>query len=289
MNQKNAPWLLLLASAMWGSSFVASKICLNGGLLQFEAVFFRFALATVLSLLLFWKDLRRTTKKALRAGVVVGITTVGSYTLEMFGLTLTQTTKAAFLTTTNIVMMPFLYLLFCGVRPKLKSLAAAVLAMTGVGFLSLTEGFGTFAVGDALLLCDALFYGLNSIAVLKLAGEESRIQITFYQFLTTAVVMGLLSVAQGFSGNYTAPVLGAVLYQATIPTVACFLIKNLAIKYMDPVRCTLILATESVFCALVSRLVFQDVLTLRMWLGVVLIAAGVLVEILEKKPKTAAA
>ena len=289
MNQKNAPWLLLLASAMWGSSFVASKICLNGGLLQFEAVFFRFALATVLSLLLFWKDLRRTTKKALRAGVVVGITTVGAYTLEMFGLTLTQTTKAAFLTATNIVMMPFLYLLFCGVRPKLKSLAAAVLAMTGVGFLSLTEGFGTFAVGDVLLLCDALFYGLNSIAVLKLAGEESRIQITFYQFLTTAVVMGLLSVAQGFSGNYTAPVLGAVLYQATIPTVACFLAKNLAIKYMDPVRCTLILATESVFCALVSRLVFHDVLTLRMWLGVVLIAAGVLVEILEKIPKTAAA
>ena len=38
MNQKNAPWLLLLASAMWGSSFVASKICMNGGMRQFEGV-----------------------------------------------------------------------------------------------------------------------------------------------------------------------------------------------------------------------------------------------------------
>ena len=281
LNQKNAPWLLLMASAMWGSSFVASKICMNGGLRQFEAVFFRFGLATLLTFLIFFRQLRHPHRRAVRTGVVVGLITASSYALEMFGITMTQANKASFLTATNIVMMPFLYFLFCHVRPRMRSLGAAALAFTGVGFLSLTNGFGSFALGDALLLADALTYGLNSIAVATLAGEDSRVEISFYQFLTTTAVMGVLSLFQGFGGSCTPAAAAALLYQAGIPTVACFIIKNIAIRYMDPVRCTMILSTESVFCAIVSWLLLREVMTPRMLLGAALIFAGVLMEVVR--------
>ncbi|MDY3281737.1 DMT family transporter [Dysosmobacter sp.] len=280
MNQKNAPWLLLLTSAMWGSSFVASKICMNGGMRQFETVFFRFGLATLLTFVLFYRQLRRPHRRAVRTGIIVGLITVCSYTLEMFGITMTQASKASFLTATNIVMMPFLYFLFCHVKPRLGSVGAAVLAFTGVGFLSLTDGFGSFALGDALLLSDALTYGLNSIAVAMLAGEESRVEISFYQFLTTTAVMGVLSLFQGFSAGYTAPAVAALVYQAGLPTVACYILKNMAIRYMGPVRCTMILSTESIFCAIVSRVLLHEVLTPRMLLGAALILTGVLMEVL---------
>ena len=279
MNQKNAPWLLLLASAMWGSSFVASKICMNGGMRQFETVFFRFGLATLLTLALFFRQLRHPHRRAVRAGVVIGLITACSYALEMFGITMTQANKASFLTATNIVMTPFLYFLICHVRPRLRSLAAAVLAVTGVGLLSLTNGFGSFALGDALLLTDALTYGLNSIAVAALAGEESRVEISFYQFLTTAAATGVLALFQGFSPSYTAPAMAAVLYQAGLPTVVCYILKNMAIRYLNPVRCTMILSTESIFCTLVSWVLLREVLTPRMLLGAMLIFAGVLVEV----------
>lgn len=281
MNQKNAPWLLLLTSAMWGSSFVASKICMNGGMRQFETVFFRFALATLLTLVLFFRQLRHPHRRAVRTGVIVGLITVCSYALEMFGITMTQANKASFLTATNIVMTPFLYFLICHVRPRLRSLAAAVLAFTGVGFLSLTNGFGSFALGDALLLTDALTYGLNSIAVAALAGEESRVEISFYQFLTTAAATGVLALFQGFSPSYTAPAMAAVLYQAGLPTVACYILKNMAIRYLNPVRCTMILSTESIFCTIVSWVLLRERLTLQMLLGATLIFAGVLVEVLS--------
>ena len=73
----------------------------------------------------------------------------------------------------------------------------------------------------------------------------------------------------------------ALLEQAGIPTVACFIIKNIAIRYMDPVRCTMILSTESVFCAIVSWLLLREVMTPRMLLGAALIFAGVLMEVLR--------
>ena len=280
MNQKNAPWLLLLTSAMWGSSFVASKICMNGGMRQFETVFFRFGLASLLTFSIFFRQLRHPNRRAVRTGIIVGLITVCSYTLEMFGISLIQANKASFLTATNIVMMPFLYFLFCHVKPKLSSLVAAVLAFTGVGFLSLTDGFGSFALGDALLLADALTYGLNSISVAMLAGEDSRVEISFYQFLTTTAVMGVLALFQGFSPSYTVPAVAALVYQAGLPTVVCYILKNMAIRYMDPVRCTMILSTESIFCTIVSWLLLKEVLTPRMLLGAILILTGVLVEVL---------
>ena len=38
MNEKRASGLLMLAAAMWGSSFVASKYCMNIGMQTFEEI-----------------------------------------------------------------------------------------------------------------------------------------------------------------------------------------------------------------------------------------------------------
>lgn len=281
MNRKTASWLLLAASAMWGSSFVASKHCINSGMLQFEIVFYRFFLGTILTALVFRRQLRRPARSALRTGAALGLLTALTFTLEMFGLAMTEATKASFLTATNIVMMPLLYALFFRVRPARRSLLAAALAMTGVGFLSLTEGFGRVAPGDLLLLADAATYALNSLLLVRLAGEDSRVQISFFQFLTTAACMGVLTLFQGTGGTYSRSSVLAVLYLAAVPTVLCYLIKNFTLKYLDPVRCTLILSTESVFCAVFSAILLGERANARMLAGIVLIGAGVLTEILH--------
>lgn len=266
---------------MWGSSFVASKYCINSGMLQFEIVFCRFSLGTLLTALVFWRQLRHPAGSAVRTGVALGLLTALTFTLEMFGLAVTEASKASFLTATNIVMMPFLCALFFRRRPRRRSLLAAALAMTGVGLLSLTEGLGSVAPGDLLLLADAATYGLNSILLVKLAGEDSRIQISFFQFLTTALCMGVLTLLQGTGGTCTRPAVLSVLYLAAVPTVLCYLIKNFTLKYLDPVRCTLILSTESIFCAILSALLLGERMTPRMLAGAALICGGVVTEILR--------
>jgi len=293
LNQKSASWLLVLAALMWGSSFTASKICINSGMREFEIVFDRFFLGSIVTWAVFHKKLRRPTRTAVRTGVALGLLTSLTFTLEMFGLAMTQTTKAAFLTSTNIVMMPFLYYLFCRVRPGVHSLIAAGMTMAGVGVLSLSGAVGGFAAGDVLLLLDALTYALNSLIMVMIGGDDSPVQISFFQFVTTAAVMGVLTCVQGTGGSYPPAAVAAVLYQALIPTVVCFLIKNITIQYLNPVRCTLILSLESVFCALVSALMLHDVVTPRMLGGIVLIFSGVLVEVLRpslrRRPRRTAA
>lgn len=286
MTRRSASWLLLAAAAMWGSSFVASKYCINSGMLQFEIVFYRFSLGSALTALVFRRQLRRPTRSAMRTGAALGLLTALTFTLEMFGLAVTQAAKASFLTATNIVMMPFFCALFFRVRPARRSLLAAALATAGVGLLSLTDGFGGFAPGDLLLLADAATYALNSIMLVKLAGEDSRVQISFFQFLTTAACMGGFTLFQGTGGTASPPAALAVLYLAAVPTVLCYLIKNLTLKYLDPVRCTLILSTESIFCAVLSAALLGERAGVRMLAGAVLICGGILTEILRPAEKT---
>ncbi|MCI2061789.1 MAG: DMT family transporter [Eubacteriaceae bacterium] len=281
LNRTTASLLLIVASFFWGSSFVASKICLNSGLNQFEIVFYRFALGALLTLIIFHKQMKGISKAAVRTGFFLGLITSCTFTVEMFGLTLTQTTKAAFLTSTNLVIMPFLYWIFCRVRPGKNSIIAAFITLIGVGFLTLTHGFGSFQLGDGLMLFDACTYCFNTIVMLKTGETSSRVQISFFQFATTAAVMGVLTLFQGTSGTMPHPALIAILYMALLPTTICFIIKNVSLDYVNPIQVNLILATESTFCAIVSVILLHDVITPRMLIGIIIIITGILIEILH--------
>lgn len=286
MSQRKATALLLLASVMWGSSFVASKVCLNSGMLQFEIVFYRFFIGAVLMGILFRKELRKIPAKTWKAGIVLGLVTTASFTLEMYGITMTQTTKAAFITATSVVMMPFLYWLVCHVKPGLRSVCAALIALTGVGFLSLTGGSYVMETGDVLLLFAAVLYDVYGLVTVTIGRESEVAQMTFLQFASTAAFMGLLTLFQGSGGSFTAESVGAVVYLAVMPTVVCYMIKNVTIRYMSPVRCSLVLSTESVFCAILSAFILKERITLRMLFGIILIFGGVLMEQLRPRQDT---
>lgn len=277
--EKKAACLLLFASFLWGSSFVGSKICLNAGLLPFETVFYRMAAGTAVIGLAFHKQLRHFSRSAFVTGILLGLITSAVYTFEMYGISMTEASKASFLTSTNIVMMPFLYAVFFRTRPSPRSVLAGFLALVGVWFLSLAGGTAAgIAVGDVLLLITAFLYAMNSITVAKLGPCASPVQITFLQLLTTMVFTGVMTLVQGRCGNYPVEAVGALLYLAIGPTLICFLIKNYAIQRLSPVKCTLILATEGVFCALLSIVLLHERLAFPMLFGILLILCGILTE-----------
>ena len=272
--------LLLLVSALWGSSFVGSKICMNSGMNGYEIVFFRFVLGAVFMGILFHKDLRYTTKAAARAGFLIGLTMVLSFGMEMFALKVTAANKISFLAATNVVITPFMYTLLCKVPLKKTSVLAALISMVGVSFLTLQGGFGALAVGDIVMLLTACVYSLNTVLVFIVAKGNSFLQIVFFQFVTGAAGMGILSCIQGFSGNYTMPGVLGTVYLAVFPTTVCFVLRTYAVRYVSPTRTAVIFSTESVFCAILSAILLHEMPTLPMLFGMALILCGILVEIL---------
>ena len=271
--------LMFLASFLWGSSFVGSKICLNAGMFPLETVFYRMLISVIGIGILFHRDLRNWTPSALKAGLAAGVVTAAIYTAEMYGIRMIEPTAASFLTSTNIIMMPFLSALFLKNRLERRSFLSAAIAMAGVALLTLT-GTETisFSMGYLLLLLAAFGYAMSSIVVVKFGEGASPLQITFLQLLTTMIYTGAMTLFQGRGSNYPPQAIGALLYLAVGPTLICFLIKNYSLQYLSPLRCTMILSTEGIFCALLSIIILHDHVTLRMLAGIVLIVMGILIE-----------
>ena len=276
--RKKSAGLLMIASFLWGSSFVGSKICLNAGLFPFETVFYRMAIGTALIAIMFRDRLRHLSRRTVIIGILLGGITSGIYTFEMYGISMTETTKASFLTSTNIVMMPFLTAVFFHTRLRLRSLLAALTAMAGVWLLGGGPSGFSFTFGEILLLFTAFLYAMNSITVAKLGMGISAVPLTFLQLLTTTVYTGIMTFFQGRCGDYPPQAVGAILFLAIGPTLICFLIKNYAIQHLTPIQCTLILATEGIFCAMLSVMLLHDPVTVQMCAAVLLILAGILIE-----------
>ncbi len=55
------------------------------------------------------------------------------FSLQIIGLQYTTPSKNAFLTATNVVIVPFIAFLICRKKVGLKGIAGAVLAIAGVG------------------------------------------------------------------------------------------------------------------------------------------------------------
>ena len=282
--EKRAIGILVFVSFLWGSSFVGAKVCLNGGLMPFETVFYRSIIGTTVLGIVLRKHLHHFSKEAVMTGVTLGIMSSICYGVETYGVMWSDSANAAFLTSTNIVMMPFLYAIFFREKIRLKSVGSALLAMVGVGFLSFTDGItGGFGKGEALLVLTALFYGMSYIVLALMAKDADPAQITFLQIGIVTVAMGVMTLVQGHSTHFGGDVIAATLFLALGPTLLGFLLRNYAVKWVHPVKCTLIQATQGIWCAGLSVLLFDSKITWKVLLGALLIFAGIFVETLLGK------
>ena len=61
------------------------------------------------------------------------------FSLQIIGLQYTTPSKNAFLTATNVVIVPFIAFLICRKKVGFRGIIGAVLAIAGVGLLSLDK------------------------------------------------------------------------------------------------------------------------------------------------------
>src|SRR3989475_6004473 len=156
MPPRRADLTLLLATAMWGTSFVAVKTGLAYATpLAFLAV--RFGIAA----LLLAPGTRFTPLprgRELAGGLLLGALVAVGFVSVTFGLLVTTPARSAFIVAISSVLAPLIGFVVLGQRPGW--LAAAALALAGVGMYFLTApDAGGLNRGDLLTLICALCFG----------------------------------------------------------------------------------------------------------------------------------
>ncbi|MER1985781.1 MAG: DMT family transporter [Solibacillus sp.] len=267
--------LMLITAVMWGSGFVGMAMGLEY-LTVFQLMAGRFILATVLLCLVFYKKLKLITKTVLWKGAVLGAILFTAFTLQTWGLEYTTPSKNAFLTAINVIIVPIIaYLIYKRKIDRFESLAA-MLAVVGIGFLSL-QGSMTINIGDLLSIICAVAFAFDIFYTNVFVKTEDALALTIVQF-ATAALLGVISVVMlGEVPTQVAPeAVYILLYLAVFCTLIAYACQNVGMQYANPTKSAIILSTEALFGTIFSVILLHEMLTGRMIFGCILIFVAII-------------
>ena len=278
---------LILVTIIWGGGFVASDMALES-LTPFQIMAIRFFLGTVLMGLISIKDLKGMKRKEIMAGICMGIALFIAFALQIIGLQYTTPSKNAFITALNVVMVPFIAFLFLHKKVSKKGIIGAIMAVIGVGILSLNANF-SLGLGDFLTLICALGFAFQ-IFFTGLFVKQYRATVLNFIQMCTSFVLSLFFMFVTGQYHLEATTKGwlSVLYLGMVSTTICYLLQTACQKHVDETKAAIILSMESVFGTLFSILILHERITLRMVIGCAIILVAVIISNLDEQTEESA-
>jgi len=294
-----ADLVLLGVTFTWGATFVLVKEAVDL-MPPFMFLGVRFLLgAGILALFmaLFFRDtLRGISRDMWLTGSLLGLLLFGGYAFQTFGLLYTTASNAGFITGLSVVLVPLFAFLILRHHVKPNALVGILAATGGLALLSLSGGTFAMNVGDLLVLCCAVCYGLHITLVGKWTSRYHALPFALIQIVSCGVfnvLGGLLfedyQAALQPDVLFEGTVIAALLICSIIATAIAFVAQNQFQKFTTPTRTALIFATEPVFAAATGYLWAGDRLTAWQWAGCLLILGGMLIAELGFGKKTSPA
>ena len=223
---------LIAVTVIWGGGFVASDMALKS-LRPFQIMAIRFLLSTILMGGASIRELKGIDFKELRAGILMGCALFVGFAFQIVGLQYTTPSKNAFLTALNVVMVPFIAFLILKKKISMKSIAGAVMAIFGVGLLSLEKNL-SLGLGDALTLVCAVGFAFQIFFTSEFVKKYRAVVLNFVQMLT-AVLLSVVSLFLFGETEFHVTAQGwlSVLYLGVISTALCYLLQTASQRYVD--------------------------------------------------------
>ena len=275
--------MLLLASFIWGTAFVAQRI----GMQDVTPFFFngvRFLLGAIV-LIPFIHAKSAPAKEAhscwlgnpfQKEFLILGLLLTGGASLQQVGIVFTTAGKAGFITGLYVILVPILGVFF-NRKTRPSTWAGALMGIIGLYLLSVKEGF-TVEKGDLLVLIGAFFWTFHVLAIDRFTKKHEPLHLAFWQF----VMCGLISLAVAFLAeniSLTALLKATIpiLYAGVLSVAIAYTLQVVAQRHAHPSHAAIILSLESPFAALGGYIILNEVLNGREMAGAALMITGMIV------------
>ncbi len=278
MSKKNkADLSLILVTAGWGASFILSKQALTE-LSVFNFLAYRFLVAFIICLVIFIKPMRKMSKETLQYGIGLGLVLFLAFSIQTMGLAYTSVSNSAFITGLSVVMVPLLLSVIEKKLPQAKIVVGSLMAVGGLGLLTLTGSSLQLNVGDLLSVIGAFFFALHIIGVGRAPRAASAVPMAILQIGTVGVLSLMTSLIFENPTLQVGSITGMNLFVlALVCTAGAYIVQNVAQQYTTAARTALIYAMEPVFAAVCGFILLGETLSGVGIFGAALILLGTLV------------
>ena len=269
---------LLIIVIVWGSTFAIIKNILNL-IPPYTFLTYRFLLATLVLIIIFWKKIRGINKTILRKGSLIGVFLFLGYTFQTVGIKYTSATKAGFITGLSVVLVPIISLFFMKEKVSRNSIIGAFLALIGLWFLNYTNSF-SFNFGDFLVLLCAFSFAMHITSVGLYSKKLDYVLLVIVQLATVSILSLFLAVIferPALNLSYSFNVWWGIMFMGVFATAFAFYMQNRFQRYSTATKTAIIFSGEPIFAAVFAYFLLGEKVGLIAWAGGLLIIFGMIV------------
>lgn len=275
--------LLLLVAIFWGTSYGLTKSALlYTSVLVFISI--RFSITFLCMLPVVIRDFRRGLNKDWKIAIPTGFILSAIFFCEVFGVSQTTASNAAFLISLSVILTAFAELVINKKRVSNTLWMLTVCSVVGVVLLTSNQSIElSLNSGDYFILAAAVLRALM-VTLTKRFTEGKVITTTTLTSLQSLVVAGVAIVcalAYLPAEQIVIPTNNEfwllVAYLVLFCTLFAFYVQNYAVRRTSPTRVSLLMGSEPLFGALFAMLWLQESLSPVQLLGGALILFSVVV------------
>lgn len=239
----------------------------------------RFILAFLVLAVIFFKKLKECSKESLKGGLILGVLYTVCMIFEMYGLRQIDSGVSALIENMAIVMVPIYAAVLTKSLPQKKTMLCAVLAVIGVGFLSLTQSSNPGGgIGIALMICAALTYAACIMATERVTRNADPVTVGMLQL----GVMGVLClIASLFTGSFGVPQTGKQWLMLLFLVLLCscfgFTFQPVGQKYLPAETAAVFTVVNPLTASVMGVVLAGEGMTVLKLIGYVLILAALVI------------
>lgn len=275
--------MAIITVAIWGTTFVSTKILIRHGLSPSEIFFYRFVLAYVcmwsVSYKKFFADNIKDELLLLSAGLCGGTI---YFITENTALGITLASNVSLIVCTSPVLTTFLTYLFKRKEPfTLHLFYGSFMALIGVGLVVFNGSFilKISPSGDLLSFTAALMWAFYCLILKQLDNRYSTVFITrkvfFYGVLTILPVFLFRPLCWNTALMLEPVVSGNLLFLGIVASMLCFIAWNTCVKELGAVQSTNYIYIVPLVTLFTSAVIIDEEITWIAIAGCILILCGV--------------
>ena len=273
----------LCVCAIWGETFVSTKILLGEGLMPSDIFFYRFLLGYVCIWSFSYKRLWADNWQDELLLLVLGIMGGSLYFLtENMALMFSTASNVAILVgSTPLITAMLMALFYKDERMCTRQIVGSLLAFGGMALVILNGQVMLHLnpKGDILALCASLTWACYSLIIKKLSRHYNALFITrkifIYGLLSILPYLWIQTPLQTDLTILSKPTVWMnLLYLGVVACMLCFVAWNWTLKQLGTVRATNIIYLQSFFTMFFSYLILDERITLMAICGTAILILG---------------
>ena len=276
--------LLLIASLVWGSTFVPQKIAMDfWSPLQFTS--FRFLLGGLILLLFInIKDIKINNKigfmsSSLASALILAIAAL----FQQIGIVTTSATNAGFYTSLYVIMVPLIGIFLFKI-PHWSIWPCVIICFFGSVLLGTSDG-DLFSLnlkyGDIWIISSAVFWAIHLHIVSYSVARFPVLIFSILQFILCGIFLLLYGIFFQSSSIFSferVDIFGffTLVYCSVGSVCIGFTLQMFGQKLVPPTSAALIMSSEGIFAAIFGWLILSELLNFKGFFGASLILLGII-------------